>query len=46
MTGMMQLGQAAQWMPESRLLGPAHLEILRVHTDSRTVEPGDLFVAL
>ncbi|OYT90715.1 MAG: UDP-N-acetylmuramoylalanyl-D-glutamyl-2, 6-diaminopimelate--D-alanyl-D-alanine ligase [Burkholderiales bacterium PBB3] len=46
MTGMMQLGQAAQWMPESRLLGPAHLDILRVHTDSRTVEPGDLFVAL
>ena len=46
MTGMMQLGQAAQWMPESRLLGPAHLAILRVHTDSRTVEPGDLFVAL
>ena len=46
MTSMMQLGQVAQWLPGSRLIGSSDLEILRVHTDSRTVEPGDLFVAL
>ena len=46
MTAMMQLGQAAQWMPGSHLQGPADLQILRVHTDTRTVEPGDLFMAL
>jgi UDP-N-acetylmuramoyl-tripeptide--D-alanyl-D-alanine ligase len=46
MTSMMTLAQAAQWMPGASLQGPATTEILRVHTDTRSIEPGDLFVAL
>jgi UDP-N-acetylmuramoyl-tripeptide--D-alanyl-D-alanine ligase len=33
-------------MPGARLHGDDSLSVLRVHTDTRTVEPGDLFVAL
>lgn len=46
MKSMMQLGQAAQWMPGALLRGDADLAVLRVHTDTRTITPGDLFVAL
>lgn len=42
----MTLQQAADWIPVSRLYGSGQLPIARVHTDTRTVEPGDLFVAL
>ena len=35
-----------QWLPGSRLVGDAQLRISRVHTDSRSVLPNDLFVAL
>ena len=47
---MMTLKQALGWTshPGSpvRLHGDAKLRIRRVHTDTRSVEPGDLFVAL
>jgi UDP-N-acetylmuramoyl-tripeptide--D-alanyl-D-alanine ligase len=33
-------------VPEVRLVGNGALSIARVHTDTRTLEPGDLFVAL
>jgi UDP-N-acetylmuramoyl-tripeptide--D-alanyl-D-alanine ligase len=43
---MMTLGQAQGWVPGSRLVGNAATPILRVHTDTRTLAAGDLFVAL
>ena len=46
MTHMMTLQQAAQWLPESRLVGDGSVLLHRVHTDTRTIETGDLFVAL
>ena len=46
MTAMMSLTQAAQWIVDARLVGDANLQPLRVHTDTRTIEPGDLLVAL
>lgn len=46
MSTMLQLGQAAQWLTDSHLVGSPDVAVKRVHTDSRTVEPGDLFLAL
>jgi UDP-N-acetylmuramoyl-tripeptide--D-alanyl-D-alanine ligase len=47
MTAMnLSLAQIHQWLPGSRLIGDPHLMITRVHTDSRSVLAGDLFVAL
>jgi UDP-N-acetylmuramoyl-tripeptide--D-alanyl-D-alanine ligase len=43
---MMKLSQALQWLPGARLVGDATAAIQRVHTDTRTLQPGDLFVAL
>ncbi|MGY8903753.1 MAG: UDP-N-acetylmuramoyl-tripeptide--D-alanyl-D-alanine ligase [Burkholderiales bacterium] len=43
---MMQLGQAHAWLPGSRLVGNPQTVLARVHTDTRTLQPGDLFVAL
>ncbi len=43
---MMTVSQAAQWLPASRLQGDGAASVLRVHTDTRTIAPGDLFVAL
>ena len=43
---MMDLQQAARFLPGARLLGDAATQVLRVHTDTRTLQPGDLFVAL
>ncbi|MEP7302876.1 MAG: bifunctional UDP-N-acetylmuramoyl-L-alanyl-D-glutamate--2,6-diaminopimelate ligase MurE/UDP-N-acetylmuramoyl-tripeptide--D-alanyl-D-alanine ligase MurF [Caldimonas sp.] len=43
---MMTLAEAAASLPAARLLGAADLPFLRVHSDSRTLRPGDLFVAL
>lgn len=42
---MMQATDAAAWMAGAHLVGP-DAAIRRVTTDSRAVEPGDLFVAL
>ncbi|MEO7008764.1 MAG: UDP-N-acetylmuramoyl-tripeptide--D-alanyl-D-alanine ligase [Caldimonas sp.] len=43
---MMTLAQAHALLPSARLLGDPALQIERVHSDTRSVRPGDLFVAL
>jgi UDP-N-acetylmuramoyl-tripeptide--D-alanyl-D-alanine ligase len=43
---MMTLFQAQSWVPNSRLIGDGSSTVLRVHTDTRTLQAGDLFVAL
>lgn len=48
--GMMNLQQAFDWIRRSiaqaRLVGDGATPVARVHTDTRTLQPGDLFVAL
>jgi UDP-N-acetylmuramoyl-tripeptide--D-alanyl-D-alanine ligase len=43
---MMTLQQAQQYLPGSRLMGDGAVALQRVHTDTRTLAAGDLFVAL
>ena len=47
---MMTLQQALVWvqlrMPDARLVGDGTVPLLRVHTDTRSLQAGDLFVAL
>ena len=43
---MMNLQQAAALVPLSRLVGDGRTDFRRVHTDTRSIEAGDLFVAL
>jgi UDP-N-acetylmuramoyl-tripeptide--D-alanyl-D-alanine ligase len=43
---MMTLAQAQAWIPGARLIGDPATTIARVHTDTRTLAAGDLFVAL
>ncbi len=43
---MMTLAQLQAWLPGSQCIGAADTAVLRVHTDTRTLQPGDLFVAL
>jgi UDP-N-acetylmuramoyl-tripeptide--D-alanyl-D-alanine ligase len=43
---MTNLQQAAGWIAGASISGDATRSFSRVHTDSRTVAPGDLFVAL
>jgi UDP-N-acetylmuramoyl-tripeptide--D-alanyl-D-alanine ligase len=43
---MMTLAQAALWIPGARLVGDPATPVLRVHSDTRTLAVGDLFVAL
>lgn len=43
---MTDLQQAAGWMAGARISGDAARAFTRVHSDSRSIEPGDLFVAL
>ncbi|HSC62880.1 MAG TPA: UDP-N-acetylmuramoyl-L-alanyl-D-glutamate--2,6-diaminopimelate ligase, partial [Caldimonas sp.] len=45
-TTMMTLGDAARMLPDARVVGSATTAISRVHSDTRSVAPGDLFVAL
>ncbi len=40
------LQQALSWLPGGKLAGEPGLQVKRVHTDTRTLQPGDLFVAL
>ena len=42
----LSLSQIAKWLPESQLIGDSTVVVDRVHTDSRTLQNGDLFVAL
>jgi len=43
---MLTLQQALQWIPGARLVGDPATAVERVHTDTRSLLPGDLFVAL
>jgi UDP-N-acetylmuramoyl-tripeptide--D-alanyl-D-alanine ligase len=43
---MMSLQQALQWLPAARLVGDGAVRFTRVHSDTRSLRPGDLFVAL
>ena len=43
---MMTLAQAHALLPASRLVGDGSVAITRVHSDTRTLRAGDLFVAL
>ena len=43
---MLTLQQAALWVKDARLVGDGGVGVRRVHTDTRTLEPGDLFIAL
>lgn len=45
MNAMFDLAQAAGWTG-GKLVGDAGVRVQRVHTDTRTLQPGDLFVAL
>ena len=45
MNDMMSLQQAGQWLDNARLVG-GDVSFKRVHSDTRSIEPGDLFVAL
>ncbi len=46
MNDMMSLQLAGQWLDNARLVGSGEVAFKRVHTDTRSIEPGDLFVAL
>jgi UDP-N-acetylmuramoyl-tripeptide--D-alanyl-D-alanine ligase len=43
---MMTLAQAHALLPSSALVGDGQVRIARVHSDTRSLQPGDLFVAL
>ena len=43
---MMTLQQALGWLPSAKLVGDGRVNFLRVHTDTRNLQAGDLFVAL
>jgi UDP-N-acetylmuramoyl-tripeptide--D-alanyl-D-alanine ligase len=43
---MMTLAQMQQMLPGAELVGPATTVVTRVHSDTRSLQPGDLFVAL
>ena len=45
-TDMTTLAQVQAWLPQAQLCGASETVFRRVHTDSRSIEPGDLFVAL
>jgi len=46
MSAMFTLAQALQWIPGGKLVGDGSQPVERVHSDTRTLLPGDLFVAL
>jgi UDP-N-acetylmuramoyl-tripeptide--D-alanyl-D-alanine ligase len=46
MSTMMTLAQALEWIPGGTLVGDGNIAIARVHSDTRTLAAGDLFVAL
>ena len=46
MSTMFTLSQALRWIPGGTLVGEGGVAIERVHSDTRTLRPGDLFVAL
>ena len=42
----LQLGDVARWLGGARLVGDGAVRCARVHSDTRSLRPGDLFVAL
>ncbi len=42
----MTLQQASSWVDGAQLVGNGRIDIMRVHTDTRSLKAGDLFVAL
>ena len=46
MTSMMPLQTAMAWLAGATLVGDGSTPVQRIHTDTRSVEPGDLFLAL
>ncbi len=46
MTVAQALGWIAPWQPQARMVGDGTQTVARVHTDSRSLQQGDLFVAL
>ena len=46
MSTMLQLQDALRWLSPATLVGDGTVAVQRVHTDTRSVEPGDLFLAL
>jgi UDP-N-acetylmuramoyl-tripeptide--D-alanyl-D-alanine ligase len=44
--GLFTLNQARDWIGQARLMGGGSTPIARVHTDTRSLMSGDLFVAL
>ena len=46
MSAMFTLSQALAWIPGGRLVGDGNVAVDRVHSDTRTLRAGDLFVAL
>jgi UDP-N-acetylmuramoyl-tripeptide--D-alanyl-D-alanine ligase len=46
MSAMFTLSEAAAMLPGARLVGDGAARVLRVHSDTRTLREGDLFVAL
>jgi UDP-N-acetylmuramoyl-tripeptide--D-alanyl-D-alanine ligase len=46
MSSMFTLAQALPWIPGGALVGDGGVAVQRVHSDTRTLRPGDLFVAL
>jgi UDP-N-acetylmuramoyl-tripeptide--D-alanyl-D-alanine ligase len=42
----LSLAQIQAWVASTRLVGDANTGVERIHTDSRSLQPGDLFVAL
>ena len=43
---MIKLGKLHAWLVGSKLFGNAETVVNRIHTDTRTIQQGDLFVAL
>ena len=46
MSAMFTLAEAMAWLPGGTLVGDPGRAVERVHSDTRTLQPGDLFVAL
>ena len=43
---MFTLAQALQWIPGATLAGDGTLAVARVHSDTRSLQPGDLYLSL
>jgi UDP-N-acetylmuramoyl-tripeptide--D-alanyl-D-alanine ligase len=46
MSAMLALRETLPWLSAASLFGDGDVAVQRVHTDTRTIAPGDLFVAL